>query len=321
MDVWFGVGAFDDYPIAPYGSDVRGDQPFYQVQRMTSSEADAQSAVGSLRVHFGDDRPESHVTALYTVATGMGDGLYINPPTDCLSSEIGYPCFRPRALPIILLITDAPFHNGPGGDEPYTDVPTSPVSYADMLTELTAIQARVIGVNSGWARPHLTALAQDTGTVDIGDNALVFDIYADGIGLGDQIVTAVSILANQVPIEVSTEPEDDPSDTVDATLFIDRIVPNTDGGVEAPDDPTVICVGGLETANVDADPYDDVFTRVLPGTVVCFDIYPKMNDFVEPQPYVQTFKAIINVIGDGITVLDSRDVYFFIPPEIPIIFG
>lgn len=321
MDAWFGVGAFDDYPIAPYGSNVRGDMPFYQIQRMTASAENAQAAVAGLSVHFGDDRAESHVTALYTLATGLGDGVYIDPPSECLSMERGYACFRERALPIILLITDAPFHNGPGGAEPYSGVPTSPVDYATMLAALDSIQAKVIGVNSGWGRPHLTTLANDTGTADIGDNALVFDIYSDGTGLGEQIITAISILANQVPIEVSTEPVDDPSDDVDATIFINRIVPNTDGGISAPDDPTVVCVGGLETANVDDDPYDDIFTRVLPGTVVCFDIYVNQNDFVEAQPVVQTFKAVINVIGDGITVLDSRDVYFFIPPEMPFIFG
>ena len=321
MDVWFGVGAFDDYPVAPYGSDLRGDRPFYQVQRMTSAAEDAQAAVASLTVHFGDDRPESDVTALHTVATGLGDGVYIDPPADCLSSEIGYPCFRSNSLPIILLITDAPFHNGPGDENLYTDIPTAPVSYAAMLAELEAIHAKVIGVNSGWARPHLVTLAQDTGTMDISDNTLVFDIYSDGLGLGDQIITAITILANQVPIEVSTQPLDDPSDEVDATIFIDRIVPNTEGGIAAPDDPTVICVGGLETGNTDADPYDDVFTRVLPGTVVCFDIYAKQNDTVEPTANVQTYKAIINVVGDGVTILDTRDVYFFIPPEIPVIFG
>ena len=321
LDVWFGVGAFDDYPITPYGSDVRGDMPFYQIQRMTASEADAQAAVSSLSVHFGDDRAESHVTALYTIASGLGDGVYIDPPSECMAVEIGYPCFRPSALPIILLITDAPFHNGPGGENLYAGVPVPTPDYDAMLAELNAIQAKVIGVNSGWGRPHLTTLAVDTGTVDIGDNSLVFDIYADGTGLGDQIVTAISILANQVPIEISTDPQDDPSDAVDALMFIDRIVPNTDGGVPAPDDPTIVCVGGLETANVDDDPYEDVFTRVLPGTAVCFDIYVLENNFVPATSEVQTFKAIINVLGDRITVLDSRDVFFFIPPEMPVIFG
>jgi len=321
LDVWFGVGAFDDYPIAPYGSDVRGDRPFYQVQRMTDSADLAQAAVESLTVHFGDDRPESQVTALHTVATGLGDGVYIQPPTECTSSEKGYACFRERSLPIIILITDAPFHNGPGGEYLYEGVPTSPVQYSQTLSELNAISAKVIGVNSGWARSHLTQLATDTGTIDQWGNPLVFDINYDGTGLGAQVVTAVSILANQVPLEVSTEAVDDPSDAVDATRFIDRIVPNTVGGIHAPDDPTIICVGGLATSNIDDDPWEDAFSAVLPGTAVCFDIYVKINDFQPATKEVQTYKAVINVIGDRVTVLDSRDVYFFIPPEMPIIVG
>lgn len=30
----------------------------------------------------------------------------------------------------------------------------------------------------------------------------------------------------------------------------------------------------------------------------------------------QMFKAVITVFGDGVTALDTRDVYFLVPPEI-----
>ena len=32
----------------------------------------------------------------------------------------GYPCFRPGALPIVLIFGDNVFHNGPGGSQPYS---------------------------------------------------------------------------------------------------------------------------------------------------------------------------------------------------------
>ena len=111
---------------------------------------------------------------------------------------------------------------------------------------------------------------------------------------------------------------DDDPDAVDATVFIDRIVPNTVGGVVDPEDPTVMCVGGLDTINSDPDPYEDVFDDVDPGTPVCFDIYPKQNDTVPATALPQLYIAFIDVIGDSVTTLDTREVYFLIPPSAPI---
>ena len=51
------------------------------------------------------------------------------------------------------------------------------------------------------------------------------------------------------------------------------------------------------------------------GTPVCFDIYPKQNDTVMPTAAPQPFRAAVDVIGDGITVLDTRTVYFLVPPN------
>jgi hypothetical protein len=126
----------------------------------------------------------------------------------------------------------------------------------------------------------------------------------------------VQTLSNQVPIEVSTTTEDNPVDAVDARIFIERIQPNTTGGVVDPLDPTKICVGGLAVADRTGDGFPDVFTNVLPGTTVCFDIYPRMNTSVEPLTVPQIFEAFIHVIGDGITVLDTRSVFFLVPPDI-----
>jgi hypothetical protein len=49
---------------------------------------------------------------------------------------------------------------------------------------------------------------------------------------------------------------------------------------------------------------------------VCFDIYPERNMTVPATDEPQVFKAYVDVIGDGITVLDTRDVYFLVPPVI-----
>jgi hypothetical protein len=182
-----------------------------------------------------------------------------------------------------------------------------------MIAALTAGGIKVLGVNSGdsLSRTDLERVAADSGAVDRRGTALVFSIGADGAGLGTQVVSAIQALANQVPITVTTRAVDDPADAVDATVFIDHIVPNTLG------DPAIGCVGGLAAADTDGDGWDDTFTAVLPGTSVCFDIYVRMNTSVPALEVPQLFRASIDVIGDGITVLDTREVYFLVPPVFP----
>jgi hypothetical protein len=117
-------------------------------------------------------------------------------------------------------------------------------------------------------------------------------------------------------MDVAALPRDDETDIVDALQFIDRVVPNPVGGIEDPADPTLICVSGLPTRDVDGDTIMDEFTGVLPGTTVCFDIFPSRNLTTEATDEPQVFLAYIDVLGDGITVLDTRKVYFMIPPVI-----
>ncbi|MCK9462343.1 MAG: thrombospondin type 3 repeat-containing protein [Proteobacteria bacterium] len=324
-NVWFGVGRFDDYPYSPFGDSASGDVVFQLNQAMTSSTASAQTAVNSLSTHYGNDWSESDVPALYAIATGSGFGGYLAAQTGCPAGHIGYPCFRPGAVPIIVLITDAPFHNGPGGYDAYYSITPVPPTYAQAVAALNAIHAKVLTINTSGTTSssapeyqHCVQISTDTGAVsDTGP--LTIAGSTSGTGLGDNVVNAVETLANGVPMDISVVARDDTSDAVDATIFIDNIVPNTVGGVEDPMNPLVICVGGLATANTDADPQPDMFVDVLPGTPVCFDIYPKMNTTVEETGEPQLFHAFVDVIGDSITVLDTRDVYFLVPPSEPII--
>jgi hypothetical protein len=78
-------------------------------------------------------------------------------------------------------------------------------------------------------------------------------------------------------------------------------------------------VGGLPTANIDDDPEQDVFTGVEPGTPVCFDITPVQQNMDLPATdETQVFKAFVDVIGESVTTLDTREVYFVVPPEDPL---
>jgi hypothetical protein len=144
---------------------------------------------------------------------------------------------------------------------------------------------------------------------DVG-NPLVFSVSSAGTGLDESVVNAVQTLANSVPMDISTEDWDDPSDTEDATIFIDYITPFNETTAE--------CTGGLVTEDLDADGIDDIFLDVNPGWPVCFDVIPKMNTTVEQIPEPQLFKAFIDVVGNNVTVLDTRTVFFLVPPSEPI---
>ncbi|MCK9462342.1 MAG: hypothetical protein M0R80_22180 [Proteobacteria bacterium] len=317
---WFGVGFFDDYPYGSYGS-TGTDSVFALLQPMTSVIADAQAGVNALSLHSGADWPESQVPMLWAVATGGSLGTYLPAQTECPAGHYGYPCFRPGAIPIIIMMTDAPFHNGPGDYEAYVGITTEPPSYNYAVAALDTIHAKVLPVYTGSAgdigQTHCESIALDTGAA-IDDVPLVYVINSDGTGLDTSIVDAVEDLATGVPFDIGTVARDNETDAVDATVFINRIVPNTVGGVEDPEDPTVMCVGGLDTINNDSDPYPDLFDDVMPGTPVCFDIFPQQNDTVPPTTLPQMYTAFIDVIGDSVTVLDTREIFFLIPPSTPI---
>ncbi len=318
----FGVGAFDDYPYGSYGSASTGDRPFYQQTVMTADTMTAQTAVNALGTHYGGDWEESSVAAVWSLVTGVALG-YGSTTRSCPAGTIGMACFRPDAVPVIVMITDAPGHNYPGFIAYSGPTPTPP-SWPTALAALTAANARVVGINSGAdyrptdVRAYLLALASGTGTVDAGGSAapFVFDISADGSGLGPAIVDAIAAAA-LVPLDVSARAVDvaEAGETVDAVAaFVDHLEPNATGA------PGLTCTGGFATSDyvgMDGDSFPDTFLRVRPGAPVCFDIIPKMNDTVPATLVPQVFRAQINVIGDGFTPLDDRVVYFLVPPRIP----
>jgi hypothetical protein len=324
VDVRFGVGSFDDYPVSPYGDSSSGDTVFSILQTMTASVSDAQVAVDQLVTHFGADGPESQVPALWSIATGLGLGEYLPDQTSCIAGGYGYPCFRPGAMPIVVLMTDAPFHNGPAGANPYgAELLLEPPSYTDVVAALDTIHAKVLPVFSSEGDgtvglSHCEDIALDTGAV-LDDEPLVFEIGGDGTGLDTAIVDAVDTLVTAVPMDISAETRDDTADAFDATQLIDHVAPNPAGGIADPMDPTLICVGGLPTENIDDDPEQDVFPSVEPGLPVCFDITPIQQNIVAPSSGVtQVFRAYVDVIGAGTSVLDTREVYFVVPPEEPL---
>jgi hypothetical protein len=312
-DVWFGVGGFDDYAMIPYGDPGWGDRAYYHLQDLTPDIAVAQAAVNTLTTHNGYDGSESSYPALYAVATGLGlDGPSSTParPTACPADRsIGYPCFRNSAVPIVVTITDATTHNGPGGSDPYSfGGPT----YEQVVAAANASRIRALGVAVGtWGQPNLQTMATATGAVDAAGTPLVS--LSSG-SIGDDVVGMIQTLANQTPIDISVVYQDDASDAVDTfAAFVDHIEANTVGIPGRCD--------AVPAVDTNGDTYPDTFMGVRPGTPVCFDIIVKQNATVPPTGAPQTFRANLNVLGDGFTPLDTREIFFLVPPHIEVPIG
>lgn len=334
-NAWIGVGRFEDFPAGGYGSmgthagtSVPGlpvdDIPFWlhSVMRdpnVPGEMAQIQQAVEYLRdTGIGGDGPESHVEGLYQTATGEGFDPWV-PAQHCEMAPDdpvpprGYPCFRAGALPIVVLVSDATMHNGPGGFDSYSSsaVPGGGHTIDQAVEALNGIGARVIGVASNAWDPatvtsHMQYVASATGTVDAAGQPLV---YQTGAEVTYDVVNAISDLAGGTPQDVSTTNEDladwpeylergEPE--VDATQFIKSVVP-----VRAlPEE------GLLGEIDVPAG----TFRGVIPGTTVEFQIVFQ-NDFLPPRESSRIYEALIVVIGNGVARLDERHVYIVVPPE------
>ena len=324
-DAWIGVGRFEDFTISSYGSSgthagvvpglPTGDVPFFNhtvVRDPNTEMALIMEAVGYLaHTGIGGDVPESHTEGLYQTATGEGNPGFVDPqvcevrPDDPVPPR-GYPCFRPGALPIVVLVTDADMHNGPGGSNSYVGVPGHTVDEA--ITELNAIGARVIGVGSAAmsaaALTDMEYVATGTGTVDVTGAPLVYDCAAE---VSYDVVDAISDLAGGTPQDVSTTTEDLP----DWDEYLARGEPEVDarGFIRAIRPSRAIPPEGV-TGGID----DTTFRMVIPGTRVEFEVVFQ-NDFVGPRDTSRIYEALIIVLGNGVARLDERHVYIVVPPE------
>jgi hypothetical protein len=344
-DAWFGAGQYDDLPFSGWG--FPPDEPFILAIRMTEDADAVQTAVNGIVTHNGSDGPESGTQALWSIVDGsggtmmFGGGAYTMPDYEgmCLDGGWGAPCFRDAALPIVVFFTDICQHNGPPDDDagcdPYAGVVPEPALWVDTVAEMNRRGVKFIGVNAngfndcdasvgpdGYSPCHfLRRTAEETGSVDLDGNAMVFDLPNSGTAtstFADTIVGAVETVATRVPLDLDTGIRGDAAEpTVDTARFIKRRQP----GCRAFPDPTPTCwVPPEGLAHEDAVAFVDesTFFGVIPGTVVTFRI-TFQNDFVPGDTSSQVFVAFINV-RTGTAVLDTRQVIIVVPadPDGPI---
>ena len=159
-----GAGYFREIPFSTYGND--DEIAFRHVLDMTTDHQTAIDGINEFDIDRDVDWPDAHPLALYALATG--EGLYMGldkpgvpPKVGCASERWGYACFRPDAIPVVLMFTDSPMHQGPpavdrdfnydpsrltvttGSQASYTSVPSDNEDFTTQ-TELGEISASYV---------------------------------------------------------------------------------------------------------------------------------------------------------------------------------
>ena len=286
-DVVMGVGDYRDFPVGDYGATT--DWPFELRQTMTADIPAVQSALDALRAGGGADEAESMLEGLYGAVTGGDCGP---------DGGFGMACFRTESHPIIVVVTDAPAHNGPTGEYDY-DASVTARTWTETIAALNAVDAKTVGAAvrpniplvPAASRPTLEALAEATDSRST-DGSLTVTV-ATGGQVSDAVVADIAGLVGATIQDVTARSVDDPSDDVDATQFIKAIRPVRASSSTSFDDTTFYGVGG--------------------GTTVTFEI-TFQNDFLQERLNVQIFLARIEVydLASG-TTLDVRNVYIVVP--------
>ena len=195
IDARFGVAGFADFPVGFYGG--TGDTAYRLYQGLTSDAGSVKSAIERLDhpLMHGADEPESQLEALFQVATGLGrdvnrDGDFAD-PEDVRPSSVGW---REGALPVVMLATDAPFHDR--AREPSYPGPTK----EETLSALTERGLIVFGLQSGrssGARRDIQEVATATG-------GRTFQLDSASSTIADTIARALTDALSS--LDVSLEP-------------------------------------------------------------------------------------------------------------------
>ncbi len=250
------------------------------------------------------------------------------------AGRIGQACFRPRSLHLVLLVTDEDLKEDTdyanrqshwdtiygGGGRVIVDYGAGGTTeISNLITDMLAASSNgvtlvpVISPLAYASIPVCQTLSPNPFYLSGSDYRAM--VRGDDANAGPALSCAVQAVGAYMPQDVDAQVSNDPANVdargnpVDApAAFIDYI----EVFMAAQDSQ---CPDGYNTADTNADGHDDRFVQILPGNPVCWRIHVKENQAVEPARTPQMFKATIDVYGTGGALLDSRDVYFLVPPE------
>jgi hypothetical protein len=346
-DTQFGAGAFQDFPVDPWG--LVTDQVFELVQPVTDDIEAVTAALLGYQLGDGGDPPEAHYEALYQIATGEGldgPGATMVPPYE--GDGIGGVGFRAGSLPVVVSVTNEVSHDTEEQDcsRLYVDeVADVAHSRAQAVAALDAICARtvVVALAGGACSPLEDGirLAEDTRAVippeawDIAgrpancDNGecctgtngagrspnqdgmcpMAFQAQFTGVGVGTSFGTAIQLLAEYGQFGVTRVVSGVEADVDGLALPEGTTTANFIKAV-VPLDHGEVPLPGVPDPTLG----EESFENVIPNTDVIFDVRA-FNDFVEQTDAPRVFEATIHVLADDCGDLDERTVYILVPPR------
>lgn len=146
-DVAVGVAYYADFPVSTYGS--TGDRPFEGGIEPRRVAAEVEAELATSPSMYGNDSPESGIEALSILTGGTPPSSAL--PLTCSSGRVSGACWRPGALRVIVVYTDAPNHNGPlvsgtGLYSPYSGITPAPATWPDVLADMSAQGVELIAL-------------------------------------------------------------------------------------------------------------------------------------------------------------------------------
>jgi hypothetical protein len=370
-DTWVGLNHHEDFPVTPYGaSQDRVLHPFcagppgtpgctpgqgITLQPPTRA-ADIITTAAAFTLGQGGDLADSQVEALYQSVTG--EGLFTPseprgcvdqpggapcwvPPAMCPAGARGGACFRPNALPVVMLFTDGEFHRGapePGTARehaPYGGIAPAPHDLGDLAAAFNRLGGAVLGFNANPSvrcegaapvarRPgapclDLHALAAATGSVDHEGRPLIFDLGDEALRTPAAFTAVVQGAFSQVtralPMDVSTAVRNDAANPggVDATAMVRLRVTACAAAMRANGCWTAP-TGLTDDAAVSRADLTTLY-RTVPGTRVRFAV-TFGNETVEGDARASTrLRLYLDAMGEGGAPLGSREVRVIVPPR------
>lgn len=190
-DLRFGLATFVDFPFGPWGGG--GDYAYRLDQQLTGDKTTWTTAVSAMSTLFGGDGPESQFEALYQVATGAGNDVLGAEPDDSGDIAAGLGCdYRENATKVVMLTTDAPFHNaGDAGPFPYPGA-----SQAATQAALIAGDIKVIGLKAPGSGGELDVLAAATGGTTVTTTSTSSNIATAILQALEEIEVEVTMASN-----------------------------------------------------------------------------------------------------------------------------
>ncbi len=312
------------------------DAAFFLNQPVTKDATAMTTAVDNLG-GAGGGKVEAQYENLYQIASGAGfagellevsldigqwvENFYehyadVNiAPVDCTGQlgSIGGACFRPAALPIIMMITDENLYDI--NDDWVSDGGVLRLRYKwrdgkdqghyanEVIAAMNAKNAKFIGVVGEGVGDLLFDITEQYEEIADGTNSkgtngqyFIFQTGYSGNGLSSEIVAAVKELVENIAMDVTTTRASVANPfSIDTTQFIVDIIP-------AYSDPADSYVSKDGTT----------FYQAKPGVNIFFDVTFK-NDIFQPTTTANTlFRATIQVLGEG-ALLDERDVFIIVP--------